>query len=173
MFGGPYPGFTATSAPGETDKELLVATHLKVFQEQVWHTERTTEAPRFLEKSACPPSCESSLKIPPHIAQLLVTRIRIANGADSQCRRDRKMWCDLIVWPQRLRSIFRAISKNAESSHRLFLLINEKMAISKCSLRHWPQVPNFSIAALPSCMCALLRIMILIAHSCTRWRGIF
>lgn len=35
VFGGPYPGFTATSAPGETDKEKLVATHLQVFKEQV------------------------------------------------------------------------------------------------------------------------------------------
>lgn len=35
VFGGPYPGFTAVSLPGETDKELLVSTHLKVFQEQV------------------------------------------------------------------------------------------------------------------------------------------
>jgi hypothetical protein len=40
VFDGPYPGFTAPSAPGETDKELLVATHLKVFQEQVRHTWR-------------------------------------------------------------------------------------------------------------------------------------
>jgi hypothetical protein len=35
VFGGPYPGFTAPALPGETDKNLLVATHLKVFQEQV------------------------------------------------------------------------------------------------------------------------------------------
>ena len=35
VFGGPYPGFTAPSSPGETDKDHLVATHLKVFQEQV------------------------------------------------------------------------------------------------------------------------------------------
>ena len=35
VFGGPYPGFTRPSNPGESDKELLVETHLKVFQEQV------------------------------------------------------------------------------------------------------------------------------------------
>jgi hypothetical protein len=35
VFGGPYPGFTTPALPGETDKDLLVATHLKVFQEQV------------------------------------------------------------------------------------------------------------------------------------------
>ena len=35
VFGGPYPGFTAPSNPGESDKKLLVDTHLKVFQEQV------------------------------------------------------------------------------------------------------------------------------------------
>eukprot|EP01062_Namystynia_karyoxenos_P001423 TRINITY_DN10493_c0_g1_i1.p1 TRINITY_DN10493_c0_g1~~TRINITY_DN10493_c0_g1_i1.p1 ORF type:complete len:379 (+),score=145.70 TRINITY_DN10493_c0_g1_i1:75-1139(+) len=33
--GGPYPGYCTPSAPGETDKEQLVATHFKVFQEQV------------------------------------------------------------------------------------------------------------------------------------------
>jgi len=35
VFGGPYPGFTAPSNPGETDKKMLVDTHLKVFKEQV------------------------------------------------------------------------------------------------------------------------------------------
>merc|ERR1712013_651040 len=34
-FGGPYPGFTAPSQPGESDKKALVETHLKVFKEQV------------------------------------------------------------------------------------------------------------------------------------------
>ena len=29
-FGGPYPGFTTPSQPGESDKERLVATHLQV-----------------------------------------------------------------------------------------------------------------------------------------------
>ena len=31
-FGGPYPGFTAPSQPGESDKKALVETHLKVTQ---------------------------------------------------------------------------------------------------------------------------------------------
>ena len=35
VFGGPFPGFTAPSNPGETDKKMLVDTHLKVFKEQV------------------------------------------------------------------------------------------------------------------------------------------
>merc|ERR1719244_855427 len=35
VFGGPFPGFTAPSAPGESNKENLVDTHFKVFQEQV------------------------------------------------------------------------------------------------------------------------------------------
>ena len=35
VFGGPYPGFTAPSQPGESDKAALVENHLKVFQEQV------------------------------------------------------------------------------------------------------------------------------------------
>jgi len=35
VFGGPYPGFSKTSKPGESDKKLLVETHLKVFKEQV------------------------------------------------------------------------------------------------------------------------------------------
>jgi len=35
VFGGPYAGFSPTSVPGETDKKLLVATHLQVFKEQV------------------------------------------------------------------------------------------------------------------------------------------
>merc|ERR1712210_317013 len=34
-FGGPYPGFTKPSQPGESDKKALVETHLKVFKEQV------------------------------------------------------------------------------------------------------------------------------------------
>lgn len=34
-FGGPYEGFTKPSEPGETDKAQIVATHLKVWQEQV------------------------------------------------------------------------------------------------------------------------------------------
>ena len=32
VFGGPYEGFTAPSKPGETDKDLLVKTHLAVFK---------------------------------------------------------------------------------------------------------------------------------------------
>lgn len=32
VFGGPYEGFTAPSKPGETDKELLIKTHLAVFK---------------------------------------------------------------------------------------------------------------------------------------------
>jgi sugar phosphate isomerase/epimerase len=35
LWGGPYAGFTAPTLPGETDKAKLVATHLKVWQEQV------------------------------------------------------------------------------------------------------------------------------------------
>jgi len=35
LWGGPYEGFTAPSEPGESDKESLVSTHLKVFKEQV------------------------------------------------------------------------------------------------------------------------------------------
>jgi len=35
LWGGPYPGFTAPSEGGERDKDKLVATHLKVFKEQV------------------------------------------------------------------------------------------------------------------------------------------
>ena len=35
VFGGPYPGFTTPSEPGERDKNKLVETHLKVFKEQV------------------------------------------------------------------------------------------------------------------------------------------
>jgi len=35
VFGGPYPGFSAPSEPGESDKQQLVDNHLKVFQEQV------------------------------------------------------------------------------------------------------------------------------------------
>ena len=35
VFGGPYPGFSAPVAPGETDKAKIVADHVKVFQEQV------------------------------------------------------------------------------------------------------------------------------------------
>jgi len=35
VFGGPYQGFTKPSSPGETDKKLLVETHIKVFKEQV------------------------------------------------------------------------------------------------------------------------------------------
>lgn len=35
LWGGPYPGFTAPSVGGETDKKKLVATHLAVFKEQV------------------------------------------------------------------------------------------------------------------------------------------
>ena len=34
-FGGPYPGFSAPSENGESDKGKLVATHLRVFKEQV------------------------------------------------------------------------------------------------------------------------------------------
>ena len=34
-FGGPYPGFTAPSPPGATDKAALVQTHITVFKEQV------------------------------------------------------------------------------------------------------------------------------------------
>lgn len=35
LWGGPYEGFTAPSAPGESDRDLLVKTHLAVFKEQV------------------------------------------------------------------------------------------------------------------------------------------
>lgn len=35
LWGGPYPGFTAPSAAGESDKDKLVSTHLQVFKEQV------------------------------------------------------------------------------------------------------------------------------------------
>ena len=35
LWGGPYPGFTPPAAPGERDKDKLVATHLAVFKEQV------------------------------------------------------------------------------------------------------------------------------------------
>ena len=35
-FGGPYPGFTAPSLPGESDKKALVETHLKVTQYNIW-----------------------------------------------------------------------------------------------------------------------------------------
>lgn len=35
VFGGPFPGFTAPAEPGDTDKANIVATHLKVFKEQV------------------------------------------------------------------------------------------------------------------------------------------
>jgi len=35
VFGGPYPGFSSTSLPGETNKDDIVATHLQVFKEQV------------------------------------------------------------------------------------------------------------------------------------------
>jgi hypothetical protein len=38
------------------------------------------EARRFLEKSARPPSCESPLKIPRHLVQLLAIRILIAKS---------------------------------------------------------------------------------------------
>ena len=34
-FGGPYPGFTAPSQPGESDKKALVETHLKVTQRNI------------------------------------------------------------------------------------------------------------------------------------------
>ena len=36
-FGGPYPGFTAPSQPGESDKKALVETHLKVTQKNIWN----------------------------------------------------------------------------------------------------------------------------------------
>jgi sugar phosphate isomerase/epimerase len=35
LWGGPYPGFTAPTQPGESDKDKLVATHLAVWKEQV------------------------------------------------------------------------------------------------------------------------------------------
>ena len=35
VFGGPYDGFTAPSDGGESNKEKLIETHLKVFKEQV------------------------------------------------------------------------------------------------------------------------------------------
>ena len=35
VFGGPYEGFTAPSDGGESNKEKLIETHLKVFKEQV------------------------------------------------------------------------------------------------------------------------------------------
>lgn len=67
VFGGPYPGFTAPSQPGESDKAALVENHLKVFQEQVVaaqefnptlinchaikvHTEKNTKSHRQITK---------------------------------------------------------------------------------------------------------------------------
>ena len=35
LFGGPYPGFTESANPGQTDKTDLVTRHLKSFKEQV------------------------------------------------------------------------------------------------------------------------------------------
>jgi sugar phosphate isomerase/epimerase len=35
LWGGPYPGFTPPSEPGETDRDKLVRTHLQVWKEQV------------------------------------------------------------------------------------------------------------------------------------------
>ena len=35
VFGGPYQGFSPSSQPGETDKNLLVENHIRVFKEQV------------------------------------------------------------------------------------------------------------------------------------------
>jgi len=35
VFGGPYPGFSEPSNPGENDKDLLVRRHLQIFKEQV------------------------------------------------------------------------------------------------------------------------------------------
>merc|ERR1719401_502172 len=35
VLGGPYPGFTAPTRPGETDKDKLVRTHLQIFKESV------------------------------------------------------------------------------------------------------------------------------------------
>ena len=35
VFGGPYQGFSPPSQPGETDKNLLVENHIRVFKEQV------------------------------------------------------------------------------------------------------------------------------------------
>ena len=35
VFGGPYPGFSTSSQPGETDKKVLVENHIRVFKEQV------------------------------------------------------------------------------------------------------------------------------------------
>ena len=35
VFGGPYPGFSPSSQPGETDKKALVENHIRVFKEQV------------------------------------------------------------------------------------------------------------------------------------------
>ena len=35
VFGGPYPGFSRPSQPGETDKKILVENHIRVFKEQV------------------------------------------------------------------------------------------------------------------------------------------
>ena len=37
VFGGPYRGFSPPSEPGETDKNLLVENHIRVFKEQVGH----------------------------------------------------------------------------------------------------------------------------------------
>jgi len=42
VFGGPYPGFTQPSNPGESDKKLLVQTHLQVFKEQVEAAQKFT-----------------------------------------------------------------------------------------------------------------------------------
>ena len=36
VFGGPYPGFSEPSNPGENDKDLLVRKHLQVFKVQYY-----------------------------------------------------------------------------------------------------------------------------------------
>ena len=41
VFGGPYEGFTAPSNPGETDKDLLVKTHLAVFKVTCYYRFKT------------------------------------------------------------------------------------------------------------------------------------
>ena len=38
VFGGPYPGFSPPSQPGETDKKILLENHIRVFKEQVVST---------------------------------------------------------------------------------------------------------------------------------------
>ena len=51
VFGGPYPGFTAPSDPGETDKDKIVSTHVQVFKEQVEAAQEFN--PYFINSHSC------------------------------------------------------------------------------------------------------------------------